>query len=187
MGIRVKTFFRYSILVLFFIIQVLFLLAIFRENINSYLLLIFIASIGILMLYTYKKSELHQASHEFESYRIAMWVPIGSICSFVLNHHYGLGPVIGAAIVGLISSFIPHFNKRSHYLSQLPPALYCGAFVGMSSTRVAQDFTFVLTAGVFTAVLLIVSKSLFQGIGGKLGTLAFLGVVLTYFILYLLR
>ncbi|GAA4202941.1 hypothetical protein GCM10022289_18470 [Pedobacter jeongneungensis] len=56
----------------------------------------------------------------------------------------------------------------------------------MSSTAVAPNIVFVLTASFFTAILIIVSKSLFSGVGGKLGTLAFAGVVITSFIYYLI-
>ncbi|MEJ5055861.1 hypothetical protein [Sphingobacterium sp. MYb382] len=176
---------RYSIIFLLFLIQTLFLLAIFREKIHSYLILLFIASLSILMLYVYRKVDIHHPEHEVESYRIAVWVPIGAACSYYLNHRIGLGPVLAAAIIGSIASLAPQIKPSSTYYLGIPTAAYCGAFIGMSSTRVASNFAFVLIASFFTAVLLIISKSLLQGVGGKLGTLAFLGVALTYFILYL--
>ena len=176
---------RYSIILLLFLIQTLFLLAIFREKIHSYLILLFIASLSVLMLYVYRKVDIHHPEHSLESYRIAIWVPIGAACSYYLNHRIGLGPVLAAAIVGSIASFAPNLKPLSTYYLGIPTACYCGAFIGMSSTRVASSFAFVLTASLFTAILLIISKSLLKGVGGKLGTLAFLGVALTYFILYL--
>ncbi|MFZ4863316.1 hypothetical protein ACL9RF_14155 [Sphingobacterium sp. Mn56C] len=180
--------FRYGTIVLLFLIQIFFLLAIFKENTNSYLVLVFIISVVLLTLYTYRWStDLHHDVHEFESYKIAAWVPVGAVCSYYLNQRLGLGPVLGASIVGTVASFIPQLHKKSDYLINLPTPLYCGAFIGMSSTRVASDFTFVLVASFFTAVLLIVSKSLLKGVGGKLGTLAFLGVAITYFLIYLLK
>jgi hypothetical protein len=57
----------------------------------------------------------------------------------------------------------------------------------MSNAQVAHGFSFILAASIFTAIFLIVSKSLLNGVGGKLGTLAFLGVSLTYLLLYIFK
>lgn len=184
---KTKIYFRYSVVVLLFLIQILFLLAIFREKKNSYLITIFIASLGLLTLYTYRKRGIHHHAHEFESFSVAIWVPIGAVASFWLHQVIGLGPVLGAAIVGTAASFIPDIKRESTYLVQLPAAIYCGAFVGMSDARIAGDIKFVIVAGFFTGIFLMVSKSLLKGVGGKLGTVAFLGVLLTYFLIYLFR
>ncbi|WP_379663826.1 hypothetical protein [Pseudopedobacter beijingensis] len=177
---------RYGIIVLLFFIQILFLLTMFKENTHSYLLLIFISSLLILTFYTYRKAQLHDMVHAYESYKVAVWVPVGAVFSYYLNHTMGLGPVLAASVVGAIASFIPNMNTNSAYLKKLPPAVYCGAFIGMSNTQIANGFTFILTASFFTAVFLVISKSVLNGIGGKLGTLAFLGVALTYFLIFLL-
>lgn len=183
---KTKIYFRYSIVVILFLIQVLFLFAIFREKKNSYLLSIFIASLILLTLYTYRKRGIHHPAHEFESLSVAIWVPVGAVASYCLHQVIGLGPVLGAAIVGTVASLIPEIKRSSTYLVQLPPAIYCGAFVGMSDSRVAGDIKFVIVAGFFTGIFLMISKSLLKGVGGKLGTVAFLGVLLTYFLIYLI-
>ncbi len=184
---RRKTYFRYAVVVLLFLIQALFLLAIFHENKGSYLLMIITAAILLLVWYTYRKSAIHSHKQEYESLKVAAWVPVGAVCSYYLNEEVGLGPVLGAAITGTLASFVPEWKRSSVYLKQLPAALYCGAFVGMSSARVANGFLFIVTAGIVTAVLLVVSKSLLNGIGGRLGTLAFAGVALTYLLIVILR
>lgn len=184
---RRHLYLRYCIIGLLFLIQTLFLLAIFRENTKSYLVIIFIISLTILMLYSYRSAKLHHLEHEYESFRIAFWVPVGAISSYYLNQKIGLGPVLGASIVGVLASFLPNIKPKSNYFAQLPTPIYCGAFIGMSSTNVATDFTFIMVASFFTAVLLIVSKSILKGVGGKLGTLAFMGVVITYLIIYLIN
>lgn len=180
-----KVYFRYSIVVLLFLIQVLFLLAIFQEKKNSYLLSIFVASLVLLTLYSYRRRRIHHPAHEFESLSVIVWVPLGAVVTYYLHQIAGLGPVLAAAMVGTVASIIPEIKKESAYLPQLPPAIYCGAFVGMSDARVAHDIKFVLVAGFFTGIFLMVSKSLLKGVGGKLGTVAFLGVLLTYFLIYL--
>lgn len=175
---------RYSIIVLLFFIQALFLYSIFRENNRSYMVSITLLSLTILLLYTYMKVQLHEEHQEYESLKVALWVPIGAICSYYLNQVLQLGPVLAAALIGTIASFLPNLRPRSVYLQKLPVAIYCGAFVGMSSPKIAAGPGFILAASMFTAIFLIVSKSIMQGVGGKLGTLAFLGVTITYFLLY---
>ena len=49
----------------------------------------------------------------------------------------------------------------------------------MTSLEVKYVYYMILTAGVFTALLFFATKSLFVGVGGKLGTLAFIGVLLS--------
>lgn len=182
-----KYYSRIGIILLLFFIQILFLLAIFKENTHSYLLTIFITSLALLILYTYRKGQLHDAEHEFESYKVAIWVPAGAVISFLLHQKVGLSPVLATALTGTLASFFTYIRWNKPYFQQLPPAIYCGAFVGMSDSKIATDITFVLTAGFFTGVFLIISKSVLKGIGGKLGTLAFLGVSLTYIVIYILR
>lgn len=182
-----KLFIRYSSIFLLFVIQVLFLLAIFKEHTHSYLILIFIATLIIFVLYTYLKKPIHLSDHAYESITVALWVPLGAICSFYLHNNLGLNSVLGASITGTVASFIPNLKKHSNYLQKIPAAVYCGAFVGMCSNSVANGFLFILVASFFTAVFLIISKSILHGIGGKLGTLAFLGVAITYLLMFLFR
>lgn len=179
--------FRILSILLLLLIQILFLLAIFWENRSSSLILIFITLICALIFYSYWRSPIHHNKHEYEPIKVGFGVPLGALFSYILNQKIGLGPVLAASLTGFIASFLPLINKKSSYLQQLQAAVYCGAFVGMSSARVANGFLFIIVASVFTTVLLIVSKSLLNGVGGKLGTLAFLGVAITYLILYLLN
>jgi len=168
------------------IVQVIFLFAIFKENTHSIWIALLMFILCGFVLTTYLTGRLHHKEHAYEHILVALWIPVGSLASFYLNHFIKLGPVISAGTVGSIASLIPNIKKQSHYLRQLPAALYCGAFIGMSSIGVAPNFLFILTASFFTALLLILSKNLFAGVGGKLGTLAFAGVVITSFLYFLI-
>lgn len=179
-------FVRKTSILILLIIQIAFLSAIFRENFQSVWVLLSIIVICPLILVTYLRGPIHHYDHQYEHILVVSWIPVGAVSSFYLNHYLGLGPVISAAAIGTLGSFIPEINKESNYLKQLPAVMYCGAFIGMSSTRVAPDVFFILAASFFTAVLILVSKSLFSGVGGKLGTLAFTGVAITSFIYYLI-
>lgn len=177
---------RKASIIFLLIIQAVFLFAIFREQMRSWWSVAGILILCPLILISYLKGRLHHEDHEYEQVLVALWIPAGALSSFYLNHFLALGPVLSAALVGSIGSFLPLLNHKSHYLRQLPAAIYCGAFIGMSSTGVAPGISFILTASFFTALLLIVSKNLFAGVGGKLGTLAFAGVVITSFLYFLI-
>lgn len=183
---RVSRFVRKISILFLLIIQAVFLFAIFREHMHSLWLILSILIICPLILVTYLRGQLHHHEHEYEHILVVSWIPIGAVVCFYLNHYLKLGPVISAASLGSVSSMIPLLNRKSGYLKQLPAAIYCGAFIGMSTTGIAPNITFVLIASFFTAMLIMVSKSLFSGLGGKLGTLAFAGVVLTSAFYYLI-
>ena len=177
---------RKAFIIFLLIVQVIFLFEIFKENLESWWTVASIFILCPLILITYLTDGLHHEDHEYEHILVALWIPVGALASFYLNHFLKLGPVISAAAVGSIASFIPNLNKRSPYMQQLPAAIYCGAFIGMTSIGVAPNISFILTASFFTAILLILSKNLFAGVGGKLGTLAFAGVVITSFLYFLI-
>ncbi|MFC4389995.1 hypothetical protein [Flavobacterium quisquiliarum] len=179
-------FVRKTSILILLIIQITFLSAIFRENFQSLWISISIIVMCPLIMVTYLKGQIHHYDHQYEHILVVSWIPIGAVSSFYVNHYLGLGPVIAAAAIGTLGSFVPEINKHSNYLKQVPAVMYCGAFIGMSNTRVAPDIFFILAASFFTAVLILVSKSLFSGVGGKLGTLAFTGVAITSFVYYLI-
>ncbi|TWR25268.1 hypothetical protein FPZ43_16920 [Mucilaginibacter pallidiroseus] len=167
-------------------IQVLFLFMIVRENLQSNIVCAVVIVLSALMLVAHVKQPLHYDDHLYEHILVALWIPVGAVSSYYINNKLGLGPVIGAATVGLIASFLPALNQKSAYLKHLPPAVYCGAFIGMSGVKVANGFLFVFAASFFAGILLVLSKSLFQGMGGKLGLLAFAGVVMASLCLFIM-
>lgn len=176
-----------NIFILFVLtIQVIFLFAIFNESTKSLAIAALMLFLSVLVLVTFIKGQLHHEEHAYEHILVVLWIPVGALTSFYLNNYIHLGPVLSAAITGTTGSFIPVLKKSSAYLRQLPAAIYCGAFIGMSSSGVAPNFLFIITASFFTAGLLLLSKNLFAGVGGKLGTLAFAGVVITSFIFFII-
>ena len=52
----------------------------------------------------------------------------------------------------------------------------------MSSTEISPSIEFAIAAGSITGILYMLSKNLFLGLGGKLGTIAFIGVAVIYLI-----
>lgn len=120
-------------------------------------------------------------------YRISDWVTLkrlankelvltiaavvtGSWLTTRLYHTLGWDSVAASAMIGLLGGILfPKFGA----------AIYCGSFVGMcSETLLAGPSEFFLSSFI-AALLFISSKDHFEGIGGKLGTIAFVGALIT--------
>ncbi|MBM7561982.1 hypothetical protein [Fusibacter tunisiensis] len=83
--------------------------------------------------------------------------------------YIGFSPLMASAITGLLGA---------KFLKKDAVAVFTGTFVGMSSIHVF-GFSDLLMAAIISGLLYVYGKEAFQGIGGKLGTTAFLGVTFT--------
>ena len=162
-----------------------FLAAILFEKQNNLFVSAFIILSLILLLVTYKKTNLSAENHTFEHVLTIAFVFFGAIITYLLSASFGLSSVLSAGLVGLIISFIPNLFKNNVFIKGMPTAVYCGAFVGMTNVSVAPDYIFISLASVITGLLLVGTKDAFHGVGGKLGTLAFGGVAIAFFITFL--
>ena len=161
-----------------------FLAAILFEKQNNIFISGFVILALILLLITYKKTPLSAGNHSLEHVLTIAFVFFGAIVTYVLSVSFGLSNVLSAGLVGLVVSFIPAFFKKNTFIKGMPTAVYCGAFVGMTNVSVAPDYIFITLASTITGLLLIGTKDAFHGVGGKLGTLAFGGVALAFFITF---
>ena len=175
---RQKKIVRQSLIICFFAIHFLFLMFILVEQKAPAIILTAVAVITFSVLYSYFKTPLHLPDLQAGSWKVMLWLPVAAFTAFFLNQQLALGPVIAGSASGLAASFLPDINKKSKYLADLPEVMYCGAFVGMTSSNVTNSVSFILLASVITAFFFMFSKSLFQGIGGKAGTMAFIGVTI---------
>ena len=82
----------------------------------------------------------------------------------------GLSPIVAAALVGIISVVVAP--------DRAVPA-YCGAFVGMTSPTLFPAYWYAVLAAGVAALVYVVAYPSFHGVGGKLGTTAFVGTTLT--------
>lgn len=180
-----KRHFKKIPFLLLILLQASFLLAILLEKFSITPILVFVVSITILMFIAYRKVPMHDTKHLKQDFFAVLFVVLGAIATHYLNVHVALGPVIAAAAVGTVASFVPALNKEARLLQEVPAAAYCGAFVGMSSQNVAGNFPFILFASLVAGMLLVFSKNIFRGFGGKLGTVAFGGVAVAYLMFFL--
>jgi len=125
---------------------------------------------------------MHNKEHKYEKILVIIWIPVGAIVCYLLTIYTGLGSVLSAGITGVLGSFLPYIKKQTFYFKKLPSAVYCGAFVGMSSVKIMPTIGFIVFGGIFASIFYLLSKNLFLGYGGRLGTIALVGVVVTVLI-----
>jgi len=94
--------------------------------------------------------------------------------TFELSHTLNLGAVLAAALIGLLgATLFPKFCAP----------IYCGSFVGMCSAEVYIHRYDILLAGAFAGLIYTLGREVLNGFGGKLGTIAFGGTLLTGLVL----
>lgn len=103
-------------------------------------------------------------------------VIIGAVSAHALGVHAGFGPVLGSAVVGLLAGV---GTRAVTPASDVDSAVYCGSFVGMASTALFPSVVYVLLAGFVAGTAYSATERVFDGYGGKLGTLAFFGCATT--------
>lgn len=97
---------------------------------------------------------------------------IGGITTFYLSIDLGLGAVVAASVIGILADMVaPEYGV---------PA-YCGAFVGMSSNALFFSYSEVALASAIAGIVYVITRDVFSGFGGKLGTIAFIGASLAGF------
>mgnify|MGYP003673688153 CR=1 FL=1 len=171
---------RFVMVATFLLMQIAFLTIIIKDKYETeaFSTIILTLLIALTMLIGYRYLDLHHEEYSYENILVVMWVPIGAVVCYIMSVYGGLGSVLSAGITGTLASFLPNLNKESDYLKQLPASIYCGVFIGMSSVEISPSIGFVIAAGIFASIFLMLSKNLFLGIGGKLGSVAFVGVVI---------
>lgn len=88
---------------------------------------------------------------------------------------FGVPSVIAASLVGLVGSFI-HFPKK---LQGHPNAsIYAGSFAGMCSSSLISNYWELGIISLIGACLYVLTIDLFTGFGGKLGSIAFVSVII---------
>ncbi|MEH6407282.1 MAG: hypothetical protein V7767_08385 [Leeuwenhoekiella sp.] len=168
------------------LLHLLFIMAIFIERTDNLWILGFIGLTALLISVSYYNAPKEEEAHFVEDAFVILFVITGGLATYCLNINLNIGPVLAASLVGLLASFIPFLKINTSLVKEVPEATYCGAFVGMTAPQVATDIKFILFASFMTGAMFLLCKNVFNGFGGKLGTIAFGGVAVTYFILFLL-
>lgn len=142
-------------------------------------MVIFLLFMVIMVLSYRNKNRLHISTHSKIDYKVFVLFLLGSFSTYFLQHNLHFNTVFAAGIVGFIGSFSFKL-KKIPTSNSWPVAVYCGAFVGMTKLELGYTYLFIATS--FTALFYTFTQHYFHGIGGKLGTLAFMGVLYSYLI-----
>jgi len=105
--------------------------------------------------------------------KLFLGVFAGALISYWLSVDYAMGAVLASALVGLVAGLV---------LPAYAVPIYCGSFVGMASPMVLGWKEIVLAAAL-AGHLYVLAQDVFNGFGGKLGTIACTGCVLVCAIL----
>jgi len=97
-------------------------------------------------------------------------VAVAAVVTYGLSVHAGLGPVLASALVGLVAGV---------GLAEIDGAAYCGSFVGMASPALFPTLEGVALAGLIAGLAFVATADSFGGFGGKYGTLALFGCIVT--------
>jgi uncharacterized membrane protein YeaQ/YmgE (transglycosylase-associated protein family) len=105
----------------------------------------------------------------------------GAVITFLLQK-YGLSGVVASCIVGLIGALIGYLAKSTH----LPLIIFAGSFVGMTSTAIGT-IPMIIIGGALSGLLYKLSLNIFAGFGGRLGTIAFISTVISFYVLLAIK
>lgn len=97
---------------------------------------------------------------------------LGTLVCHLLRAHTGADPVIAAALTGFAGTFLP--TPRRTDKIELRAAIYAGAFAAMCAPEVIEHPGVIPMIAALGALIFIALGPFFNGLGGKLGVIAFL-------------
>lgn len=103
--------------------------------------------------------------------QIVVTAIIATLFTYFLSINLGLGAVVASGLVGIIASLL--------LPAELAVIAYTATFVGMSSPLVLVSYPMVIVAGLLVGGIFILTQPIYQGFGGKLGTIAACAVIIT--------
>ncbi|WP_272956998.1 hypothetical protein [Zunongwangia profunda] len=178
--------FRVIAFFLFIGCHLAFLLSILFEKINNVWLIAGIMISTALITYAYYHKNTQEEAHFLDDLQDIIYVSLGALLTYFISVDLKFGAVIAAGFTGTLASYLPAIFKKAAWIKRVPVPAYCGAFVGMTAPAVSSGYTFIIFSAFLTGALFITAKNVFNGFGGKLGTIAFGGVALSSLIVYLL-
>lgn len=102
---------------------------------------------------------------------------IGSLGTYFINERYDIGVVVASSLLGISFGLIfPNIFSNGHSLAV---ALFCGTFIGMSTTSKLTTRISVVHASLIGTIIYLYTAPYFAGLGGKLGLIAFGSTIAT--------
>ncbi|WP_331235608.1 hypothetical protein [Natronorarus salvus] len=96
--------------------------------------------------------------------RSVVAVVAGAVVTLAVTAEFGLSPIVAAGLTAVLGGLVD---------SEDAVAIYCGAFVGMTSPDLFTTYSQALLAGFLAGGVFALCRPAYDGVGGKLGTTAF--------------
>ncbi len=93
----------------------------------------------------------------------------GAYLTYLLSVQLGLGGVLASGMIGILAVLV---------VKPYAVPVFCGSFLGMSSAELIDPVLFVF-ASLVASSLFVLAKDVFNGFGGKLGTIALSSALVT--------
>jgi len=85
--------------------------------------------------------------------------------------------ILGSAIVGFLFGLTRIFFPQTVIFSEVA---FASSFAGMTSFKFVRKKSYKLLIGLIVGIIFLLSTSFFQGFGGKLGTIAFISLIIFF-------
>lgn len=104
-----------------------------------------------------------------------------TVFSALITHWFGrfTDPILSAGLIGFTGYLISKLDKS---FVDIQFAAFCGAFVGMSKLSFYENYFYLIISAMISGFFYLLMKNHFQGFGGKLGAIAFVGVYIVFFL-----
>lgn len=135
----------------------------------------FFGTLGVALIYGEKI--IHEWSADYSILPvIVIYAAIGSFVTHIIAEKFKTGVVVASGIVGLTAGLIlPLIHETNGAL--YAALVFCASFAGMASRKVLKKAYLFLLAGGISGLIFFLSSPYFNGLGGKLGTIAFVSVL----------
>jgi hypothetical protein len=162
---RLNSSIAFVLLVSVFLLSLLFASYQTKDLWIIFFFIVLTTSTSITTIQLFKTQALGTKLIEYPKSVLA--VVIGALATFYLAK-FGMSAVLASALIGIGGSLL---------LKRYEIEIFTGSFVGMSSI-VFFTYGGVLAASMIAAVVYLMGKNVFVGIGGKLGSSAFVGTLI---------
>jgi hypothetical protein len=132
--------------------------------------------LGLVVLVGFLRHAGHGPAGRVQGAAVVL-AALAAFAVLALSRGASLSVVLATALVGAVGGALEAAGRSSQRWQGVAAPVYCGAFAGMTSELVLGHPAWVLLAGGLAGLVLSVLSDSWNGIGGKLGTTAFLGVL----------
>lgn len=138
-------------------------------------------SLSVLLAWAYAHYHIHDLGLKLiPTLKAMLALFAGSILTFSLQVELGFSAVLASSFVGILAFTVYRALKDEN---NIHIAAYCGSFIGMTNIARAEDYYTLIIASCLGACIYIFARNILNGVGGKLGSIAFVSICFTLYTL----